>query len=188
LGIYKRGELSKELEDNRLQHEKNGLTGRDGYPAGIPGLTVLEHYDEGEQSPEQSLVKLPTNSISERNGAKLRVVPENAPRTELVVIKPRLIRTLAGGGNSEIQEVSATRKAGKAPRKAQQFCCSQASKGPLQAHEDGLRHRAALRTVHHHFFPRSRKGSPQQPVKAAPISASNSATAAANIEARMGAV
>jgi len=50
LGIYKRGELSKELEDTVFKLQKNGLTPVMETKQGFLIMQVLEHYDEGEQS------------------------------------------------------------------------------------------------------------------------------------------
>src|ERR1700736_5938679 len=49
LGVYKRGELAKELEDKVFTMKKNGLTDIMDTKQGYLILQVLEHYDEGEQ-------------------------------------------------------------------------------------------------------------------------------------------
>src|SRR5713226_2818209 len=50
LGIYKRGELSKELEDKVFKMKRNELTEVMETKQGYLILEVLEHYDEGEQA------------------------------------------------------------------------------------------------------------------------------------------
>src|SRR5579862_7320980 len=50
LGIYKRGELSKELEDKVFAMKKNELTGVMETKQGFLILQVMEHYDEGQQT------------------------------------------------------------------------------------------------------------------------------------------
>src|SRR5271165_7033339 len=49
LGEYKRGELSKELEDTVFAMKKNSLTPVMETKQGFLIMQVLEHYDEGEQ-------------------------------------------------------------------------------------------------------------------------------------------
>jgi len=49
LGVYKRGELSKELEDMVFKMKKNEMTDVIVTKQGFLILQVLEHYDEGEQ-------------------------------------------------------------------------------------------------------------------------------------------
>ncbi len=50
LGVYKRGELSKELEDTVFKMKKNDVTDVLDTKQGYLVLQVLEHYDEGQQS------------------------------------------------------------------------------------------------------------------------------------------
>src|SRR5216684_3385286 len=50
LGIYKRGELSKELEDKVFKMKRKELTEVMETKQGYLVLEVLEHYDEGQQS------------------------------------------------------------------------------------------------------------------------------------------
>jgi peptidyl-prolyl cis-trans isomerase SurA len=49
LGVYKRGELSKELEDTVFVMKKNQLTEVIETKSGCLILKVMEHYAEGEQ-------------------------------------------------------------------------------------------------------------------------------------------
>src|SRR5262249_44668059 len=49
LGVYKRGELAKQLEDKVFAMKKNGLTDVMDTKQGYLILQVLEHYEEGEQ-------------------------------------------------------------------------------------------------------------------------------------------
>src|SRR6266436_691749 len=50
LGVYKRGELSKQLEDIVFKMKKSGLSEVLDTKQGYLVLQVMEHYDEGEQS------------------------------------------------------------------------------------------------------------------------------------------
>src|SRR6266480_1304990 len=95
LGIYKRGELSKELED-------------------------LEHYDEGEQS----LAKVKNEIMDKLYGGRMEPAMREYLKTlreqSYVVIKPGF-QDIAGGGGSEIQEVSATPEVSKAKKGHKKF-------------------------------------------------------------------
>jgi len=116
LGIYKRGELSKELEDTVFSMKKNGLTDVMDTKQGYLVLQVLEHYDEGEQSLSKVEGEITDKLYSERMEPKLREYLKTLREQSYVVIKPGY-QDMAGGGNSEIQEVSATPEAGKGPKK-----------------------------------------------------------------------
>jgi peptidyl-prolyl cis-trans isomerase SurA len=116
LGVYKRGELSKELEDTVFKMKKNDLTDVMDTKQGYLILQVLEHYDEGEQSLAKVEAEITDKLYSERMEPKLREYLRTLREQSYVVIKPGY-QDMAGGGNSEIQEVSATPEAGKGPKK-----------------------------------------------------------------------
>jgi peptidyl-prolyl cis-trans isomerase SurA len=116
LGVYKRGELSKELEDTVFAMKKNALTDVMDTKQGYLILQVLEHYDEGEQSLSKVEGEITDKIYSERMEPKLREYLKTLREQSYVVIKPGY-QDMAGGGNSEIQEVSATPEAGKGPKK-----------------------------------------------------------------------
>jgi peptidyl-prolyl cis-trans isomerase SurA len=116
LGIYKRGELSKELEDKVFQMKRNQLTEVMETRQGYLILQVLEHYDEGEQS----LPKVKNEIMDRLYGARMEPAMREYLKTlreqSYVVIKPGF-QDIAGGGGSEIQEVSATPEATKAAKR-----------------------------------------------------------------------
>ncbi len=116
LGIYKRGELSKELEDTVFQMKKNDLTDVMDTKQGYLVLQILEHYDEGEQSLSKVEGEITDKLYSERMEPKLRDYLKTLREQSYVVIKPGY-QDMAGGGNSEIQEVSATPEATKGSKK-----------------------------------------------------------------------
>jgi peptidyl-prolyl cis-trans isomerase SurA len=116
LGVYKRGELSKELEDTVFSMKKNALTDVMDTKQGYLVLQVLEHYDEGEQALSKVEGEITDKLYSERMEPKLREYLKTLREQSYVVIKPGY-QDMAGGGNSEIQEVSATPEAGKGPKK-----------------------------------------------------------------------
>src|SRR5229473_4939235 len=121
LGLYKRGELSKELEDKVFNMKKNELTEVTETKQGFLILQVLEHYDEGEQS----LAKVKNEIMDKLYGARMEPAMREYLKTlreqSFVVIKPGYVDAAGGPGNSEIQEVSATPEASKAKKSRKKF-------------------------------------------------------------------
>src|ERR1700730_7640465 len=117
LGVYKRGELSKELEDVVFKMRKNDVTDVMDTKQGFLILQVLEHYDEGEQSLAKVEPEITDKLYSGRMEPALREYVKTLREQSYVVIKPGF-QDIAGGGNSEIQEVSATPEASKKNKKA----------------------------------------------------------------------
>src|ERR1700676_5606934 len=72
LGVYKRGELSKELEDAVFKMRKNDVTDVMDTKQGFLILQVLEHYDEGEQSLAKVEPKITDKLYSARMEPALR--------------------------------------------------------------------------------------------------------------------
>src|SRR5215472_7487983 len=112
LGVYKRGELSKQLEDIVFKMKKNELTEVLDTKQGYLVLQVLEHYDEGEQALNKVESEIMDKMYSTRMQPKLKEYLKTLREQSYVVIKPGY-EDIAGGGNSEIQEVSATPEANK---------------------------------------------------------------------------
>src|SRR6266481_3348658 len=121
LGIYKRGELSKELEDRVFKMKRNELTEVMETKQGYLILQVLEHYDEGEQS----LAKVKNEITDKLYGARMEPAMREYLKTlreqSFVVIKPGYVDAAGGPGNSEIQEVSATPEASKVKKGRKKF-------------------------------------------------------------------
>ena len=120
LGVYKRGELSKQLEDIVFKMKKNDLTGVMDTKQGYLVLQVLEHYDEGEQSLAKVENEIMDKLYSERMEPKLREYLKTLREQSYVVIKPGY-QDIAGGGNSEIQEVNATPEQTKSKKARKRF-------------------------------------------------------------------
>jgi peptidyl-prolyl cis-trans isomerase SurA len=112
LGTYKRGELAKAIEDKVFSMKRNQLTGVMETKQGYLILQVLEHYDEGQQAYEKVKDKIMNQLYEERMQPALRNYLKTLREQSYVVIKPAYV-DMAGGGNSEIQEVSATPEQGK---------------------------------------------------------------------------
>jgi peptidyl-prolyl cis-trans isomerase SurA len=117
LGVYKRGELSKELEDTVFKMRKNDVTDVMDTKQGFLILQVLEHYDEGEQSLAKVEPEITDKLYTARMEPAMREYVKTLREQSYVVIKPGF-QDIAGGGNSEIQEVSATPEASKKAKKA----------------------------------------------------------------------
>jgi peptidyl-prolyl cis-trans isomerase SurA len=120
LGVYKRGELSKELEDTVFKMKKNDLTDVLDTKQGYLVLQVLEHYDEGEQALSKVESEIMDKMYSTRMEPKLKEYLKTLREQSYVVIKPGY-EDIAGGGNSEIQEVSATPEANKNKKGRKKF-------------------------------------------------------------------
>ena len=120
LGIYKRGELSKELEDKVFKMKRNELTEVMETKQGFLVLQVLEHYDEGEQSLAKVKNEIMDKLYSGRMEPAMREYLKTLREQSYVVIKPGF-QDIAGGGGSEIQEVSATPEASKQKKAHKKF-------------------------------------------------------------------
>lgn len=107
LGVYKRGELAKELEDKVFAMKKNRVTDIMDTKQGFLIMQVLEHYDEGEQPLAKVETEIMDRLYSERMEPAYREYLKTLREQSYVVVKPGY-QDIAGGGNSEIQEVSAT--------------------------------------------------------------------------------
>src|SRR5579859_564938 len=112
LGVYKRGELSKQLEDQVFAMKKNQLTDVIETKQGFLILQVLERYEEGEQPFDKVENEIMDHLYSERMEPALREYLKTLREQSYVVVKPGY-QDMAGGGNSEIEEVSATPEASK---------------------------------------------------------------------------
>jgi peptidyl-prolyl cis-trans isomerase SurA len=112
LGVYKRGELSKQLEDQVFAMKKNQLTDVIETKQGYLILQVLERYEEGEQPFDKVENEIMDHLYSERMEPALREYLKTLREQSYVVVKPGY-QDMAGGGNSEIEEVSATPEAAK---------------------------------------------------------------------------
>src|SRR5712691_6811581 len=120
LGIYKRGELSKELEDKVFKMKRKELTEVMETKQGFLVLEVLEHYDEGEQSLAKVKNEITDKIYGGRMEPAMREYLKTLREQSYVVIKPGS-QDIAGGGGSEIQEVSATPEVSKAKKGHKKF-------------------------------------------------------------------
>lgn len=107
IGTFKRGELAKQLEDVVFAMKRNDLTDVIETKQGYLVFQVLEHYDEGQQSFEKVQDEIKERLYNEKLEPAVREYLKTLREESYVVIKPGYAE-LAGGGNSEIQEVNAT--------------------------------------------------------------------------------
>ena len=107
LGIYKRGELSQQLEDIVFKMKRNQLTDVMETKQGFLIMQVLEHYEEGEQPLSTVENEIRDKLYTQKMEPALRDYLKTLREQSYVVIKPGY-QDASGGGNSEIQEVSAT--------------------------------------------------------------------------------
>ena len=121
LGIYKHGELSKELEDTVFKMKKNELTEVMETKQGFLVLQVLEHYDEGEQSLAKVKNEIMDKLYSARMEPAMREYLKTLREQSFVVIKPGYQDVAGGAGNSEIQEVSTTPEVSKEKKGRKKF-------------------------------------------------------------------
>lgn len=107
LGTYKKGELSPQLEDVVFKMKKNDLTDVLETKQGFLIMQVMEHYDEGQQSLDKVENEIMDKLYGERMRPALKDYLKTLREQSYVIIKPGY-EDAGGGGNSEIQEVSAT--------------------------------------------------------------------------------
>lgn len=112
LGVYKKGELSKDFEVLVFNMKKNQLTDVIETKQGFLFMQVMEHYAEGEQPFDKVEGEITDRLYSERMEPAMREYLKTLREQSYVVVKPGY-QDMAGGGNSEIQEVSATPEASK---------------------------------------------------------------------------
>lgn len=110
IGAFKKGELAKQLEDVVFKMKRNELTDVMETKQGYLILQVLEHYDEGEQPFEKVKNEIMDRLYNEKLEPAAREYLKTLREQSYVVIKPGYAE-LAGGGNSEIQEVNTTPEA-----------------------------------------------------------------------------
>jgi peptidyl-prolyl cis-trans isomerase SurA len=120
LGVYKRGELSKELEDKVFKMKRKDLSEVMETKQGFLILEVLEHYDEGEQSLAKVKNEIMDKLYSARMEPAMREYLKTLREQSYVIIKPGF-QDIAGGAGSEIQEVSATPEVTKAKKNHKKF-------------------------------------------------------------------
>jgi peptidyl-prolyl cis-trans isomerase SurA len=120
LGMYKRGELAKELEDKVFAMKRNQLTEVLETKQGYLILQVLEHYDEGQQSLDKVRNEINEKLYGARMEPALRAYLKTLREQSYVIIKPGY-QDIAGEGGSEIQEVSATPEVNKQKKGHKKF-------------------------------------------------------------------
>ena len=120
LGVYKRGELAKELEDKVFNMKRNELTDVLETKQGYLILQVLEHYSEGQQPVDKVRNEIMDKLYTARLEPAMRDYLKTLREQSYVIIKPGY-QDVAGPGSSEIQEVSAMPEASKQKKGHKKF-------------------------------------------------------------------
>ena len=120
LGVYKRGELAKELEDKVFSMKRNELTDVLETKQGYLILQVLEHYDEGQQPIDKVRNEITDKLYTARLEPAMRDYLKTLREQSYVIIKPGY-QDVAGSGSSEIQEVSAMPEVNKQKKGHKKF-------------------------------------------------------------------
>jgi peptidyl-prolyl cis-trans isomerase SurA len=120
LGVYKKGELSPQLEQIVFKLKKNDLTDVIETKQGFLVLQVMEHFDEGLQPLNKVENEIMDHLYGQRMEPAMRDYLKTLREQSYVVIKPGYA-AIGGGGNSEIQEVSATPEAAKEKKPRRKF-------------------------------------------------------------------
>jgi len=120
LGVYKRGELAKELEDKVFNMKRNELTGVLETKQGYLILQVLEHYEEGQQPLDKVRNEISDKLYTARLEPAMRDYLKTLREQSYVIIKPGY-QDIAGPGSSEIQEVSAMPEVSKQKKGHKKF-------------------------------------------------------------------
>jgi peptidyl-prolyl cis-trans isomerase SurA len=120
LGVYKRGELAKELEDKVFNMKRNELTDVLETKQGYLILQVLEHYDEGQQPLDKVRNEITDKLYTARLEPAMRDYLKTLREQSYVIIKPGY-QDVAGPGSSEIQEVSAMPEVSKQKKGHKKF-------------------------------------------------------------------
>ena len=106
LGVYKRGELAKELEDKVFNMKRNELTEVLETKQGYLILQVVERYEEGQQPLDKVRNEISEKLYGTRMEPAVRDYLKTLREQSYVIIKPGY-QDVAGPSSSEIQEVSA---------------------------------------------------------------------------------
>lgn len=120
LGLFKRGELSKELEDTAFKMKKNDLTDVIQTKQGFLVLQILEHYDEGEQAMAKVENEIMDRLYQQRMEPAYREYLKTLRQESYVIVKPGFNDT-GGIGSVPIQEVQATPEANKGKKGRKKF-------------------------------------------------------------------
>ena len=88
IGMFKRGELAKQLEEVLFKMKRNELTDVIETKQGFLVLQVLEHYDEGEQSFEKVKNEIMDRLYNEKLEPAVREYLKTLREQSYVVIKP----------------------------------------------------------------------------------------------------
>jgi peptidyl-prolyl cis-trans isomerase SurA len=108
LGIFERGQLSKQLEDSTFPLKKGGLTDVIQTKTGFEVLKVVEHFDAGQQPLEKVRRDIENEIYMKKMQPALRSYLAQLREESYVTVKPGFSDSAGIAGASVIQEVSPT--------------------------------------------------------------------------------
>lgn len=117
IGTFKRGELSKQLEDVTFALGKNGLTEPIQTKTGFLILKVLEHYQAGQQPYEKVREEIMNRIYMQRMQPAMRDYLATLREQSYVMVRTGFTDSAAVPGTSLIQEVAPTPDAAQKSKK-----------------------------------------------------------------------
>lgn len=120
LGTFKRGELSKEIEDVVFSLKRSSMTDVIRTKQGFLLLLVVEHYDEGQQALDKVEPEIMDKLYGQRMEPAYRKYLATLRDESYVIITPGYVDT-GGAGSTQIQEVSTTPEDSKAKKAHKKF-------------------------------------------------------------------
>lgn len=108
IGTFKRGELSKQLEDSTFSLEKGGLTEPIQTKTGFEILKVIDHFQSGQQPYEKVREEIMNKIYFERMQPAMRDYLAQLREQSYVMVRAGFTDTAAVPGASLIQEVAPT--------------------------------------------------------------------------------
>lgn len=108
LGVFERGQLSKQLEDATFSLPRNGLTDIIQTKTGYEILKVLEHFQAGQQPLEKVRRDIENEIYMKKMQPALREYLAQLREESYVTVKPGFTDSAGIAGASIIQEVSPT--------------------------------------------------------------------------------
>ena len=121
LGVFERGQLSKELEDLVFKMNRNQLTDAIRIKTGFLILQVQQRYEAGLQPLDKVENEIMNKLYVGRMEPALRSYLQTLRQDSYVVVKPGLVDTAAVGNAAPIEEVAATPDEEKAKKGKRSF-------------------------------------------------------------------
>ncbi len=108
LGVFERGQLSKQIEDIVFAMKKNDLSDVIQTKTGFEIIKLLAHYDAGLQPIDKVENEIENRIYAERMSTMFRGYLAELREQSYVVVKPGYVDTAAVASNTTIKEVTPT--------------------------------------------------------------------------------